>query len=98
MPPFKLNPVNPAVAKGVRVREPGLSTIIQHAYDEGETIDEAATELKAPDHTVGSLESYDVSSSVVENHPQRPVYPEANPYPPITPVKRPFKLEGDNNG
>lgn len=93
MTPFKLHPIQPAKANGERVKEQGLSLIIDHAVSEGETIGEAATEMKAPDHPVGNTTPKDISSQRDEyDHPQRPVYEEPNPFPPIQQVRKPFKL------
>jgi len=90
-PPFKLHPVQAQPTKGTRVKEPGLSMIIGHAYEEGETVAEAATESQVPDRLVGDPSPIDVSGRM-EDHPQRPMYTPENPYPPIEKTHRPFKI------
>lgn len=93
--PFKVKPTEAPATKGVRVKEPGFSKIMQHAIDEGETVSEASQELRVPDHTVGNPMPYDISANRGEHsHPERPVYEEANPYPVVERnMKKPFKLQ-----
>ena len=65
----------------------------QHAQDEGESLFEAAVENMQPDGDVASTTPKDAGQKHGEDHPQRPAFPTANPWPEAEAVpKKPFKL------
>lgn len=91
MPPFKIHPTPTPETRGTRVHQPGVSKILDHAYEQGESVAEATVEMTVPDRMVGDPNPHDVSGQKAD-HAQRPSYDEANPYPEAKPVHRPFKF------
>lgn len=65
----------------------------EHAVKEGETLIEAGQEAMQPDMELDTTTPDEVGQPHGEDHPQRPAYRAANPWPESKPVAhKPFKL------
>jgi hypothetical protein len=96
MPPFKnLSQPNSGATKplpGDHMPEPFDKDVWQHSRDEGESVLDANTEMRVPDRNMGSRVPKEMGTNRGENHPQVPVYPEANPWGPAQ-TSKPFRVK-----
>jgi len=95
---FRIRPTpQGSVNAGMKVLAAPKAEVFEHVHrtDDYDDLFEAAKELGAPDHEVGSTTPTEGNASASHSHSDHvevPIYPDAIPWPKVT-AKTPYKLK-----